>query len=79
VAGLEGFMVQAPDVTVSTFDETGFLLKNRTLSNYRWVKVDEGGQVPRRLPTLVAGTSTDLDDLAGTAARVVVRVTDPVA
>jgi len=69
-------VVQAPDVTVSVFDETGFLLESRTLLNYRWVTVGEGGRVPQRSPSLVAGTSTDLDELAGTAARVVVRMTD---
>jgi hypothetical protein len=78
MAEQEDFVVQAPDVSVSIYDETGFLIENRTLSNYRWVTVAEGGKVPRRLPTLVVGTSTDLEDLAGTPARVVVRMTDPV-
>ncbi|GAA1569868.1 hypothetical protein GCM10009827_109580 [Dactylosporangium maewongense] len=79
IAEQEDFVVQAPDVTVCTYDEVGFLLENRTLSNYRWVTVHKGGSVPRRGPSLVAVVTAKLDDLAGAPARVVVRVTDPVA
>jgi len=74
----EEFVVQAPDLSINVFDETGFLLESRKLSNYRWVTVDEGGKRPSRPPSFVAVVTAGLKDLAGTPTRVLVRLTDPV-
>lgn len=73
----EDYKVQTPDVTIDLYDETGFLLNSRTLSNYRWVGVKEGGIVPRRSPTMAAVAGTRLNDLIAAPHRVVVRLTDP--
>ena len=74
----EDFVVQAPDVVFDIFDDTGFLLENREISNYRWVTVREGGDVPKRNPSFSAGVSARLSDLAGEPARVLIRIQDPV-
>jgi hypothetical protein len=73
------FVVQAPDLSINIFDDAGFLLDSRELSNYRWVTVEQGGRRPNRPPSFVAVTTTRLSDLVGTPARVLVRLTDPVA
>lgn len=71
------FVVQAPDVVVDVFDDTGFLLESRDLSNYRWVTVGEGGVVPKRNPSFITVPSFRLDDFAGKPARVLIRIQDP--
>ena len=74
----EDFVVQAPDVVFNIFDDTGFLLEDREISNYRWVTVRKGGDVPKRSPSFLAGVSARLSDLAGDPARVLIRIQDPV-
>lgn len=71
------FAVQAPELSINIFDDTGFLLQGRELSNYRWVTVDKGGRRPTRSPSFIAVATVSLDDLAGTPTRVLMRLTDP--
>ena len=79
VSNQEDFVVQAPDVVVDVFDDTGFLLESRDLSNDRWVTVREGGIAPKSNPSFITVTSCKLDDLAGEVGHVLIRIQDPVA
>jgi hypothetical protein len=70
------FEVDVPQVEVEILDEVGFLLENGSFSIYAHIPVQEGGKLPGRQPRWVAQGNWDVDDMAGTPARVIVRIVD---
>ena len=70
------FLVHTPDITFDIYDQTGRLLDSRTLDNDRWVQLEGGAPPPTRYPCRVVVTTKPLEELDGSPAHVVVKLTD---